>query len=299
MILLMGSLQLGLIYGLLALGVYIAFRILSIPDLSADGSFTLGLAVSAVLTVAGHPILGIFAALVAGAIAGAITGLLQTKMKVHPILAGIITMTGLYSINLFIMGVSSNVSLIGNKTIFNMGVNASNTSKILIVAIICVIVFMILTWFFKTQLGLSIRATGNNEDMVRASSINIDRVKIIAISISNSCVALSGAVLAQYQGFADISSGVGIMVIGLASIIIGEVFLGKSYVTLGFAAAIIGSIVYRFIIALALRSSIFPAYALKLVSALIVAMALSIPVIKMNIRQRKIIKEGRKNAKNY
>ncbi|WP_303864910.1 ABC transporter permease [Alkalibaculum bacchi] len=299
MTLLIGSLQLGLIYGLLALGVYIAFRILSIPDLTADGSFTLGLAVSAVLTVAGHPILGIFAALVAGAVAGTITGLLQTKMKVHPILAGIITMTGLYSINLFIMGVSSNVSLIGNETIFSMGANASNITKTLIAAIISVIVFMILMWFFKTQLGLSIRATGNNEDMVRASSINVDRVKIIAIAISNSCVALSGAVLAQYQGFADISSGVGIMVIGLASVIIGEVFLGKRSVTLGFAAAIIGSIVYRFIIALALRSSIFPAYALKLVSAFIVAMALSIPVIKKNMQQRKIIREGRKSAKNY
>lgn len=299
MTLYIGTLQLGLIYGLLALGIFITFRLLNIPDLTADGSFTLGLAVSAVFTVAGHPIIGIILAIILGSIAGGITGLLQTKMSVHPILAGIITMSGLYSINLFIMGASSNVSLIGSSTIFTLIASQlegleNSTIRLMVAICLCFALWFILVQLFKTHLGLSIRATGNNEDMVRASSINVDAVKIISLAIANACIALSGAVIAQYQGFADISSGVGIMVIGLASVIIGEVFLGNRSVTMGLLSAIIGSIVYRFIIALALKSDLFPAYGLKLVSAVIVGVALSLPAIKNYMHLRKIKKEASK-----
>ena len=198
--LMLGSLQLGLIYGLLALGVFISFRILNIPDLTADGSFTLGLAVSAVCSVAGHPLLGLVLAVLAGCLAGAVTGFLQTKVGVHPILSGILTMSGLYSINLFVMNASSNISLITADTLFNgalfrlLGKDGAST---LVPALIVVLAVGLLFWFFKTHLGLCIRATGDNEAMVRASSINVDGIKILALALSNGCVALSGAVLAQ------------------------------------------------------------------------------------------------------
>lgn len=211
MTLAIGSLHLGLIYGLMALGIYISFKLLDIPDLTADGSFTLGLAVSAVMTTAGHPFLALLAAVVAGCIAGSITGFLQTKMKIHPILASIITMSGLYSVNLFIMGASSNVSLIGKDTMFTI-IRSSlqgmdyNLIKSVIAIFMSLAIWGLLSLFFKTYIGLSIRATGNNEDMVRSSSINVDAVKTIALAISNGCIALSGAVISQFQGYADISS---------------------------------------------------------------------------------------------
>jgi len=283
MTLMIGSAQLGLIYGMLALGIYISFRILNIPDLTADGSFTLGLSVSAVLTVAGHPLLGILLAIAAGAAAGTVTGLLQTKLEIHPILAGILTMSSLYSINLYILGSRSNLSLIGSDSIFNqmawLPIN-EELMKTLVPLIYCFWCTVILIWFFKTHLGLCIRATGNNEDMVRASSINVNVMKIIALALSNACIGLSGAVLAQYQGYADISSGIGIMVVGLASAIIGEAIFGRRSLTWGLFSAIFGSLLYRFIIAAALKSSIFPAYMLRVVSAVIVVIALSIPVIQ-------------------
>jgi putative ABC transport system permease protein len=278
-----GSAQLGLIYGMLALGIYISFRILNIPDLTADGSFTLGLSVSAVLTVAGHPLLGILLAIAAGAAAGTVTGLLQTKLEIHPILAGILTMSSLYSINLYILGSRNNLSLIGSDSIFNqiawLSIN-EEMMKTLIPLLYCFLCTIILIWFFKTHLGLCIRATGNNEDMVRASSINVNTMKIIALALSNACIGLSGAVLAQYQGYADISSGIGIMVVGLASAIIGEAIFDRRSLTMGLFSAIFGSLLYRFIIAAALKSSIFPAYMLRVVSAVIVVIALSIPVIQ-------------------
>lgn len=301
MTLAIGSLHLGLIYGLMALGIYISFKLLDIPDLTADGSFTLGLAVSAVMTTAGHPFLAMVAAIIAGCIAGSITGFLQTKMKIHPILASIITMSGLYSVNLFIMGASSNVSLIGKDTMFtiirnNLQGMDYNLIKSAIAIFLSLALWGLLSLFFKTYIGLSIRATGNNEDMVRSSSINVDAVKTIALAIANGCIALSGAVIAQFQGYADISSGVGILVIGLASVIIGEVFMGHRSVTLGLLSAIIGSTIYRLIIALALSSNVFPAYGLKLVSAIIVGVALSIPAIKEHMEFYRTRREDRKNA---
>jgi putative ABC transport system permease protein len=222
-------------------------------------------------------------------------------MKIHQILASIITMSGLYSINLFIMGASSNVSLIGSQTIFTMARNTFQGMDYSIIKSIIALLFSLVFWgllalFFKTYLGLSIRATGNNPDLVRSSSINVDAVKTIALAVSNGCIALSGAVIAQFQGYADISSGAGILVIGLASVIIGEVFMGRRSVTLGLLSAIIGSTIYRFIIALALSTSFFPAYGLKLVSAIIVGIALSIPAIKEHSEFRKAKMEARKHA---
>ncbi len=299
MTLLLGSVQLGLIYGMLALGIYISFRILNIPDLTADGSFTLGLSVSAVMTLAGHPFLGILLAVAAGAAAGTVTGLLQTKLEIHPILAGIITMSSLYSINLYILGSRSNLSLIGSDSLFSplawLPAN-KEVLQTLVPFIVCFLCAAALIWFFKTHLGLCIRATGNNEDMVRASSINVDAMKITAIAISNACIGLSGAVLAQYQGYADISSGIGIMVVGLASAIIGEAIFGRRSLTIGLLSAIFGSLIYRFIIAAALKSSIFPAYMLRVVSAVIVVIALSLPVIKKHLELRSMRKQVEQDA---
>lgn len=303
MALVYGSLQLGLLYGLLAMGIYISFRILNIPDLTAEGSFTFGLTVSAACTVAGHPMLGIFMAILAGALAGVITGVLQTKLMIHPVLAGILTMSGLYTINLCVMGSSSNLSLIGSNTVFKMvytNLTGGNRDfgRILVAVLAVIIIAAVLILFFQTQLGLCIRATGDNEDMVKASSINVDVTKMIAIAVSNACTALSGGLIAQYQGFADISSGVGILVVGLASVIIGEVILGKRNVTVGLLSAVAGAVIYRFIIAFAMQSDWFPASALKLVSACIVAVALSLPAIKYYMEFSKIKKEARKNAGN-
>ncbi len=288
MTLAIGSLQLGFIYGLLALGIYISFRILNIPDLTADGSFTLGLSVSAALTLAGHPLLGILFAIAAGAAAGAVTGLLQTKLEIHPILAGILTMSSLYSVNLFILGSRSNLSLIGAGTIFSVAQpllgGSKEVVKTVLPLLVCLICMAALTWFFKTHLGLCIRATGNNEDMVRSSSINVDAMKIVALAVSNACVALSGGVLAQYQGYADISSGIGIVVVGLASAIIGEVFFGRRSVMTGLISAVFGATLYRFMIAAALKTNVFPAFAFRLISAVIVILALSLPVVRRKVQ---------------
>ena len=301
MTLFLGSLQLGLLYGILAIGIYISFRILNVPDLTTEGSFTFGLATSAMCAIGGHYILGIFLSIAAGALAGIVTGILQTKCRIHPILSGIITMSGLYTVNLAVMKNAVNVSLIGKDEIFTViSAALENMSRdavrCVVSFIFAAVVCLIMIWFFKTHIGLCIRATGDNEAMVSSSSINVDATKIIYLAISNGCVGLSGGLLAQYQGFADINSSVGILVVGLASVIIGEVIMGRRGVTIGIISAVIGSIIYRYIIALATASHIFPAFALKLVSAVIVAVALSIPAIKQGIALSKIKKEARRNA---
>lgn len=301
MTLFLGSLQLGLLYGILAIGIYISFRILNVPDLTTEGSFTFGLATSAMCAIGGHYILGIFLSIAAGALAGIVTGILQTKCRIHPILSGIITMSGLYTVNLAVMKNAVNVSLIGKDEIFTViSAALENMSRdavrCVVSLIFAAVVCLIMIWFFKTHIGLCIRATGDNEAMVSSSSINVDATKIISLAISNGCVGLSGGLLAQYQGFADINSSVGILVVGLASVIIGEVIMGRRGVTIGIISAVIGSIIYRYIIALATASHIFPAFALKLVSAVIVAVALSIPAIKQGIALSKIKKEARRNA---
>lgn len=282
MTLLMGSIELGLIYGILAIGVYITFKILNIPDLTVEGSFVLGMATTAVFTVGGHPLLALGAAVVAGAIAGVITGLLQTKLMINPILSGIIVMTGLYTVNLSIMGGRANMSLLGSKTAFDMVGNQT-----ILALAIAVIVATLISIFFKTRTGLAIRGTGDNEEMIRTSSVDSDKTKCLALAMGNGLVALSGGLITQYQKFSDVGSGIGIVVIGLASVIIGEVLLGKRGVTFGMFTAIGGSIIYRVIIAFALKVDLFPSYSLKLISSLIVMAALSGPYIK-KVRSKKL-----------
>lgn len=278
-----GAFGLGLIYALLALGIFISFRILDIPDLSVDGTFTLGVAVSVVFAYNGHPFLGILLSIIAGAAAGAVTGVLQTKMKIQPILAGILTMTALYSINLRIMGKKPNISLYGKTTVFNI----AKLPDILVSGIILIAVILLLYGFLKTQLGMSLRATGDNEFMVRASSIDSDAMKIMGFAIANALVSLSGGVLAQYQNFADANGGVGMLVIGLASIIIGEAVFGRRSVLNSIISAVLGAIIYRFILSAALKIGM-EAIDLKLFSAIIVAAAIFIPdVIKLFRKKKK------------
>jgi putative ABC transport system permease protein len=287
----LGTVHLGLIYALLSLGIYIAFRIMDTPDLTADGSFTLGLCASAMFCAAdGSPFVALALGLVAGALAGVVTGLLQTKAGIHPILAGILTMTGLYSVNLLVLGGSPNVSLIGKTTLFSLAQARfafadRNVVRLAVTLLLCGAVAFALRWFFKTGLGLQIRATGNNEKMVRASSINADTMRITAIALANALIGLSGAALAQYQGYADISSGTGIVIIGLASVIIGEAFVPRRSIGAGLLAAVIGAVVYRLLIMLVLYFNVFPAYMLRFLSAVIVALALGMPKLKRGVNE--------------
>ena len=269
------AMELGFIYALVALALYLSFRVLNIADMTTDGSFTLGCAVSATLAVAGHPYLALPAAMIAGSCAGIMTALLQTKWGVPSILAGIITNTGLYTVNLAVMGFSSNVNLLKATTIFS----AFPGMKIIPAILITLIVAVLLILFLNTRLGLSIRATGDNPDMVRASSINTGLTITIGLAVSNSITALSGAVLAQYQKTADINLGTGMVIIGLASLIIGETLFRGRKTWVKVVGALVGCIVYRFIIAIALRLDL-PSECLKLVSAVIVAIAIALPTIK-------------------
>ncbi len=286
----MSAVELGLLYTLLTLGLFISYRILDIPDLTVDGSFTLGAAVSVIITMKGSPELGILAAAAAGTLAGMVTAILQTKLKIQPILAGILTMTGLYSINIMIMG-KPNLSLLGEETIFTKlntalgGENAEIVIGVVGVAIICILLGV----FLHTNVGLAIRATGDNEDMVRSSSINVNRMKIIGLALANALVALSGALVAQKQASADTGMGTGMVVIGIASLIIGEVIVDSVVKQRGIKAniiaAIIGSIIYRLIISLALTFEI-SATSMKLISAIIVAFAISYPVIISGVKDK-------------
>ena len=273
----MSALELGFIYALVALALYLSFRVLNIADMTTDGAFTLGCAVSATVAVAGHPYLALPLAMLAGACAGVITALLQTKWGVPSILAGIITNTGLYTVNLAVMGFSSNVNMLRSATIFT----PFPGMKIIPAVVITLLVGVVLVVFLNTRLGLSIRATGDNPDMVRASSINTGLTITIGLAISNSITALSGAVLAQYQKTADINLGTGMVIIGLASLIIGETIFRKGKLWFKVLGAIVGCIVYRFIIAMALRLDL-PSECLKLVSAVIVACAIALPAVKKN-----------------
>lgn len=279
------ALELGCIYSLVALALFISFSILNIADLSTDGCFTLGCAVGAMVTMSGHPFLAFPAAMAAGVCSGFVTAFLQTKMGVPSILAGIIVNTGLYTINIAVMGFASNVNLFGCDTIFSLAKGVSeagwygNWYKIAIVAAIVLITGVILAWFLNTRLGLSIRATGDNEYMVRTSSINPVFTITVGLCVANSLTALSGAVLAQYQKSCDINLGTGMVTIALASLIIGETLIGRGGMFKKVVGVILGSCLYRFIVAIALRLSV-PAECLKLVSALIVAFAIAFPYLK-------------------
>ena len=276
----MSALELGCIYALVALALFLSFRVLNIADMTTDGTFTLGCAVSATVAVAGHPLLALPAAMIAGACAGGITALLQTKLRIPSILAGIITNTGLYTVNLAVMGFSSNVNMLRNPTMFTMlQPFLGSFYKLIPAAVITLLTGIALVLFLKTRMGLSIRATGDNPDMVRASSINTGFTITVGLMLANSLTALSGAVLAQYQKTADINLGTGMVIIGLASLIIGETLMPKGKLWTKAFGAILGSILYRFIIALALRMDL-PSECLKLISATIVALAIGLPAIK-------------------
>ncbi|MBD9116087.1 MAG: ABC transporter permease [Clostridiales bacterium] len=280
----MSALELGCIYALVALALFLSFRILNIADMTTDGAFTLGCAVSATIAVAGHPLLALPAAMIAGACAGFITAFLQTKLKIPSILAGIITNTGLYTANLAVMGFSSNVSMVKADTMFSLvKPYLGSFYKLIPAAVLTVVIGILLVLFLKTRLGLSIRATGDNPDMVRASSINTAFTVTVGLCLSNAMTALSGAVLAQYQKTADINLGTGMVIIGLASLIIGETLMPRGKTWMKALGAILGSILYRFIIAIALRLDL-PSECLKLISAVIVALAIGLPAIKSAVR---------------
>ena len=276
------ALELGFLYALVAMALFLSYRILDIADLTTDGCFVLGAAVSVTVTAAGHPVLAIFAAMLAGACAGFVTAFLQTKLGVPSILAGIVTNTGLYTVNLMAMGWKSNQSLLGGKTVFTMlretGIGGE-WYELLLAAFVTILAGLLLVLFLGTRMGLSIRATGDNPDMVRASSINTRVTVTIGLCAANAVTALSGAILAQYQKTADINLGTGIVVIGLACLIIGETLVGERTMLRRILGVVFGSCLYRFIVAVALRFNV-PAAAMKLVSAIIVAVAISMPAIR-------------------
>ena len=273
------ALELGFIYALVALALFVSFSILDIADLSTDGCFTLGCAVCATVTLAGHPVLGLFAAAAAGVVSGFVTAFLQTRMGIQSILAGIIVNTGLYTINIAVMGFASNINLFSCDTVFSWAKDhiGGTWYKLIVAAVFVVIVGVILAWFLNTRLGLSIRATGDNPDMVRASSINTGLMITIGLCVANAMTGLSGGLLAQYQKSCDINLGTGMVTIALPSLIIGVV---------------LGSCLYRFIVAIALRLNV-PAECLKLVSSLIVAFAIALPYLKKQaafMKQRRLAK---------
>ena len=292
------ALELGFIYSRVALALFISFTILNIADLSTDGCFTLGCAVGAMVTLAGHPVLALFAAMGAGVCSGFITAFLQTRMGIESILAGIIVNTGLYTINIAVMGFASNVNLFGCDTIFSLAKETIGGSfyKIIVVAIVVAVIALILSWFLGTRLGLSIRATGNNPDMVKASSINPGFMITVGLCVANSLTGLSGALLAQYQKSCDINLGTGMVTIALASLIIGESIIGKGSILKRVCGVVLGSCLYRFLVAVALRLNV-PAECLKLVSAIIVAVAIAFPYLKKRAafsRQKSIAIRKRK-----
>lgn len=283
-----GAVELGLIYALMALGLFVSYRILNIPDMTVDSSFTLGAAVSALCAVAGHPILGLSIAIAAGFCAGLFTAFLQTKLSVQPILAGILSMTALYSINLRIMGGRANIPLLKSPVIFQFV--SGRFGKLLLALCFTVAACIFLVLFFRTPTGLCLRATGDNEDMVRSSSINTDRMKFIGLGVANALVGLSGALLAQYQSFADTSTGIGMVVIGLASLIVGEVAFGRPSLWRNILSVVLGAIIYRIIIAAVLALGLSP-NDLKLISAVIVTAAISYP---MAIRRYRLFAQRRR-----
>lgn len=277
---LINALELGCIYSLVALALFLSFRVLNIADMTTNGAFTLGCAVSATLAVAGHPYLAFPAAMLAGAAAGFITAVLQTRFRIPSILAGIITDTGLYTVNLAVMGFSSNVNLLKKATLFaDVKPFLGPCYRLIPSAAVALLIAGLMILFLKTRLGLSIRATGDNPDMVRASSINTAFTVTVGLCIANALTALSGALLAQYQKSADINLGTGMVIIGLASLIIGEALLPKGKLWVKVLGAILGSVVYRFIIAMALRIDL-PTECLKLISAVIVALAIGLPALR-------------------
>ena len=278
-----GAVSQGILWGIMALGIYLTYRILDVADLTVDGSFALGGCTCAALITAGlNPYLSLIVAIFAGMLAGFVTGILHTKCQIPAILAGILTQIGLYSINLRIMG-RSNTPLLKVPTIFKgiaeaIGL-AQNWVSMVVGLIFTIILIVFLYWFFGTEIGSAIRATGNNENMVRSLGMNTNTHQVLGLAISNGLVALSGALVTQSQGYADVKQGTGAIVIGLASIIIGEVIFGKktSFGT-KLVSVVVGSIIYRIIVAVVLQMGL-NTDDLKLLTAILVAAALTVPVM--------------------
>lgn len=274
-----GAVEVGLIYGVMALGVFLTFRILNFPDLTVDGSFTTGGATAAVAILAGwNPILATLAGFATGFLAGTITGLLHTKGRIDGLLAGILTMIALWSINLRIMG-SANVPLLRQDHLFTplaeLGWNNSWLSILIMLAGVCLL-GAVVVWFLKTDLGLSVRATGDNGPMIASFGVSTDFTKTLTLALSNGLVGMCGALIAQYQGFADISMGIGLILVGLASVILGQAVFGQKFLWLAVYAVIIGSVLYRLIIFAALRLGLDP-QDMKAITAVLVIIALLLP----------------------
>lgn len=280
----------GLIYAILALGVYITFRILNFADMTAEGSLALGGSVCAVCIINGvNPVVSIIAAGLAGSSAGIVTGVLHTKFKIQAILSGILTMVALYSVNLKIMG-KANLSLLEKTTVFKSSGNVQ-LANLAIVIMICAVLLLMLNLFFKTNLGLSIRATGDNEQMMRALGTNTDSKKTLALMLSNFLCAAAGALLAQSQGYADVNMGTGTIVIALSSIVIGEILVFNNSFLAKLISIVLGAIGYRLIVVLVLNLGMNPSD-LKLFTAIVAAVLLALPNV------RKTIKRSIKNVKN-
>ena len=283
--LLLSTVGQGLQWSILALGVFLSFRVLDAADLSVEGSFPLGAAVAATGIVAGLGItVSVLLAIVAGCCAGAVTGYLTTKLRFPVLLSGILTMIGLYSVNLLVMG-KANVGLLQETTLFTLFESFGLTvpqAGLVVGLLFAVVVGVLLYWFFGTEIGTAVRATGINAQMARAQGINTDGMMVLGLVISNGLVALSGAIVAQNNGFADVGMGVGTIVIGLASGIIGEVLFGASTFKMRLVSVVLGSIVYRLVIAAVLEMGM-PPNDLKLFTAVLVAIALSLPLIKSKV----------------
>lgn len=291
------ALQLGCVYSFVALALFLSYRILDIADLTTDGCFVLGMAVSVSCCAGGHPFAGVILGMIAGGCAGCVTAILQTRLGVPSILAGIVTNTGLYTINLMAMGWSSNISLLKNETIFSL-FKKTNTggawNAIILAGMIALCAMVLMKWFLSTRLGLSIRATGDNRDMVSASSINPRFTILVGLVVANMFTGLSGALAGQLQKSADINAGSGIVTIGLATLIIGETSIqGRKSIGRNICACLVGNIVYRCIYAFVLQTHIIPVEGLKLMTAIIVALAIAAPYIKENLDVMK--RERREN----
>lgn len=292
------ALETGFLYAPVALALFLSFSILNIADMTTDGAFVLGSAVSAMVCLAGHPILALPAGMLAAAAAGFITAFLQTKLSVPSILAGIVTNIGLYSINLMVMG-KSNQSLFMVPSIYTMADEAGiggSWHKLIVTAVIVLVLCVLLVLFLGTRLGLSIRATGDNTDMVRASSINPTFTITVGLCVANAMTGLSGAMVAQYSTFADVNSGTGMVVLALAALVIGETLIGKGSMVRRVLGVVAGSIIYRCIYAAALRLNV-PADYMKLVSAVIVGAAIAAPAIRrwaaFQVKKRRAIAAGK------
>lgn len=305
MTLLIGALTIGLILSLLAMGVLVSFRIFSMPDITTDGSITFGAAIAAILLVNNvNPVLATAAAALGGALAGTLTGVIHTKFKINALLAGILVMTALYSVNLHVMG-RSNIPLMQARTlasageafgetlfrtktldIFGWQVGSADASVLLLALLFAIASGVVMFLFFRTNIGTAMRATGDNPQMIRALGANVEGYVILGLALSNGLVALSGALLAQYQGFADAQMGIGMIVWGLASVIIGEALTGTRSLGLTIAGAIMGSVLFRLLVAIALRWGLNP-NDLKLITALFVFAALVLPPFLTKLKMKR------------